>query len=67
MIYFIVTTSIFNNCSIRKNQYIEGINKLKKIIQDLIFENYKIIIVENNGKRDKFLHLLTFQTLTLYN
>ena len=58
MIYFIVTTSMFNNCSIRKNQYIKGINKLKKIIQDLIFENYKIIIVENNGKRDTFLNML---------
>ena len=58
MIYFIVTTSIFNNCSIRKNQYIEGINKLKKILQDLIFKNYKIIIVENNGKRDTFLNTL---------
>jgi hypothetical protein len=58
MIYFIVTTSIFNNCSTRKNQYIKGINKLKKIIQDLNFENYKIIIVENNGKRDTFLNIL---------
>jgi hypothetical protein len=58
MIYFIVTTSIINNCSIRKNQYIEGINKLKKIIQDLIIENYKIIIVENNEKRDTFLNML---------
>jgi hypothetical protein len=58
MIYFIVTTSIFNNCSIRKNQYIKGINKLKKIIQDLNFENYKIIIVENNGNRNTFLNML---------
>ena len=58
MIYFIITTSIFNNCIIRKNQYINGINKLKKIILDLNFENYKIIIVENNGKRDTFLNML---------
>ncbi len=58
MIYFIVTTSIFNNCSIRENQYIRGINKLKKIIQDLIFEKYKIIIIENNGKRVTFLNML---------
>ena len=42
MIYFIVTTSIYNNCSIRKNQYIKGINKLKNVIQNLNFENYKI-------------------------
>jgi hypothetical protein len=58
MIYFIITTSIFNDCTIRKSQYIRGINKLKQIIQDLNFENYKIIIVENNGKRDTFLNML---------
>ena len=58
MIYFIVTTSIFNNCSIRQNQYIKGINKLKKITQDLNFENYKIIIVENNGNRPTILNTL---------
>ena len=49
MIYFIVTTSIFNNCSTRKNQYIEGINKLKKIIQD--FKNMldcEVYYTENN-------------------
>lgn len=58
MIYFIVTTCIFNECLIRKNQYINGINKLKKIIQDLNILNYKIIIVENNGKRSTFLDML---------
>lgn len=56
MIYFIITTSIFNDCVIRKTQYINGINKLKKIIQDLNIENYKIIIVENNGIRNTFLN-----------
>ena len=54
MIYFIITTSIFNNCSIRKDQYIKGINKVKQITKDLIFENYKIIVVENNGKEIHF-------------
>jgi hypothetical protein len=58
MIYFLVTTCVFNDCLIRKEEYINGINKLKKIIQDLNFENYKIIIVENNGKRDTFLNML---------
>jgi hypothetical protein len=58
MLYFIVTTSIFNECSIRKDQYINGINKLKKIIQDLHILDYKIIIVENNGKTCTFLHEL---------
>jgi len=56
MIYFIITTSIFNDSLIRKTQYINGINKLKKIIQDLNIENYKIIIVENNGIRNTFLN-----------
>ena len=61
MIYFIVTTSICNNCSIRKNQYIKGINKLKNVIQHLNFKNYKIIIVENNGNRDTFLNMLDYE------
>jgi hypothetical protein len=58
MIYFIVTTSIFNGCSIRKQQYINGIKQLKKVVNDLHFENYKIIIVENNGIRETFLDIL---------
>ena len=58
MLYFIVTASIFNECPIRKEQYINGINKLKKIIQDLNILNFKIIIVENNGKRCTFLDML---------
>lgn len=58
MIYFIVTTCLFNECLIRKEQYINGINKLKKIIQDLNILNYKIIIVENNGYRYTFLNML---------
>jgi hypothetical protein len=58
MIYFIVTASIFNDCSVRTSQYVEGINKLKKVINDLNIENYKIIIVENNGVRHTFLNTL---------
>jgi hypothetical protein len=58
MLYFIITTCIFNNCPIRKSQYIQAINTLKKIIENLHFENYKIIIVENNGKRDTILNML---------
>ena len=58
MIYFIVTASLFNDCSIRKNQYITGINKLKQIVKALNIENYKIIIVENNGTRPTFLDTL---------
>ena len=58
MLYFIVTTSLFNECLIRKKQYIYGINKLKQIIHNLNIKNYKIIIVENNGKRYTFLNTL---------
>ena len=58
MIYFLVTTSIFIDCPIRENQYIKGITTLKKIINDMNFENYKIIIIENNGSRDTFLNNL---------
>jgi hypothetical protein len=55
MIYFLVTTCLYNDCLIRKNQYINGITKLKKVIKDLSIENYKIIIIENNGLRPTFL------------
>jgi|LakMenEpi03Aug12_release.lakeMendotaPanAssembly.Ray.scaffolds.fasta_scaffold73946_3 hypothetical protein len=58
MLYFIVTTCLFNECPIRKNQYINGINQLKQIIKNLNIENYKIIIVENNGNRYTFLNML---------
>jgi hypothetical protein len=58
MIYFLVTASLYNNCKTRKNQYINGINKLKDTIEILNIENYKIIIIENNGPRNTFLDLL---------
>lgn len=58
MLYFIVTTSVFNDCENRKSQYIDGISKLKEVIQQLDIQNYKIIIVENNGKRETFLNSL---------
>jgi hypothetical protein len=58
MIYFIVTTSLFNDCIIRKNQYHYGISKLKQTIDNLSIKDYKIIIVENNGERITFLNTL---------
>ena len=58
MIYFIVTTSLFNNSQIRKKQYIAGIGSLIEKINYLNIKNYKIIIVENNKKRDTFLDTL---------
>lgn len=58
MIYFIITTCIFNDCQARKAQYINGITKLKQIIIDSGMENYKLVVVENNGKRPTFLDIL---------
>jgi len=56
MIYFIVTACIYNNCEIRKKQYINGITKLKNIIANNGIDNYEIIIVDNNGERNTFLN-----------
>lgn len=53
MIYFLITTSIYNNCKIRENQYINGISRAKKLLSDV--KNLKIIIIENNGFRKTFL------------
>jgi hypothetical protein len=51
MIYVLVTTSlIFKDFELRKNQYRAGINNVKKL-----FNNCKIIIIENNGARKTFL------------
>jgi L-rhamnose mutarotase len=61
MIYFIITTSIFNDCTIRKGQYIIGISKLNHIIKKLNIQNYKIIIVENNGLRYTYLNNLGYE------
>ena len=58
MIYFIITTCIFNDCLRRQSQYINGINKLNQVIKNLNFDNYKVIIVENNGIRNTFLDTL---------
>ena len=58
MIYFIVTACVLNNCELCQKQYIIAISKLKQIIETLNIENYKIIIVENNGSRNTFLNLL---------
>ena len=57
-IYFLVTTCIFNECTIRKEQYINGINKLKQTIEDMHIEGCKIILIENNGPRYTYLDTL---------
>jgi hypothetical protein len=58
MIYFLVTTSLFNNCPIRESQYTNGIINLKRMIEKIQINNYKIIIIENNGERDTILNKL---------
>jgi hypothetical protein len=59
MIYFLVTTSIFNNCPIRYSQYINGINILKDVSKKMITnDNYEIILIENNGMRNTYLDKL---------
>jgi hypothetical protein len=51
MIYVLITTSlILNDFEIRKKQYTFGINTVKKFLNGC-----KIIIIENNGKRETFL------------
>jgi hypothetical protein len=55
MIYFLVTACVFNNCNIRESQYVRGINALKEHIERLCIRDYKIIIIENNGKRPTYL------------
>jgi hypothetical protein len=52
MIYVLITTClILTDFEIRQFQYTLGINCVKQY-----FTNYKIIIIENNGKRDTFLN-----------
>lgn len=59
MIFFIVTTSVFNNCSMRKQEYTQGIQKLKQMVGRLFEQDaYKIIVVENNGEKNTFLNTL---------
>jgi len=67
MIYFIVSTSIYNDCDIRKKQYINGITTLQNIINDKLIDNYKIIIIENNGLRKTFLDDLGYQVFYTNN
>jgi hypothetical protein len=55
MIFFIITTCLYNDSPLRKQQYTNGIGKLKQVIQDKQIENYKIILVENNGLRPTYL------------
>jgi hypothetical protein len=55
MLYFLVTTCLFNDCPTRMYETWAGITKLKKLTKDM---NCKIIIIENNGKRPTMLDKL---------
>lgn len=55
--FFIVTTSLINdNFEIRKNEYINAINKLILELNKYSEFDKEIIIVENNGNRNTFLN-----------
>lgn len=66
MIYFIVTTSLYDNCITRQTQYVTAITKLKNMLEGNL-NNYKIIIVENNGTRDTVLNNLGCDVLYTRN
>jgi hypothetical protein len=53
-VYFILTSFISDpNDSVRKTQYTNGVNSVLSYTRDL--SKYKVIIVENNGKRPTYL------------
>ena len=59
MIYFLVTTCLYNDCKIREKQYFCGITRLKDILKNNFSnDHYKIIIIENNNKQNIFLESL---------
>jgi hypothetical protein len=54
-LYFLVTTSLFNDSPLRKEQYTHGITQLKNVLSKSKLTNYTILILENNGKRPTIL------------
>lgn len=67
MIYFIITTSIFDDSHLRKQKYIDCIPQLQKCININNITDYKIIIVENNGKRQTYLDTLGYDVFYTEN
>lgn len=67
MIYFIVTTSIFNHNEVRRIQYVNAIYKLRVLINKYKITEYRIIIVENNGVRKTYLDDLNSDVFYTYN
>lgn len=65
MIYFLITTCLLEqDYEIRKEQYLNGINKLKDLSKDL---DCKLLITENNGKRETFLDHLGLEVFYTNN
>jgi len=67
MLYFLVTTCIYDNSLVRAQQYINGITQLKHVISKYPIYNYKIILIENNGKRNTYLDFLGCEIFYTYN
>ena len=67
MIYFLVSTSLFYESETRKKEYINGITKLKNMVDKLNIKNSEIIIIENNGERKTFLDDFGCKVFYTYN
>lgn len=55
MIYFILTACIIDDSATREKEYFTAYTALECAIQTLGIKDTKIIIVENNGKRETYL------------
>lgn len=67
MLYFLVTSSLYNDCLIRQQQYKHGISKLREVITQLQIEDYKLIIIENNEITDTCLDSFECDILYTHN
>jgi hypothetical protein len=70
MIYIIITTSILNKHGIinenhRKNRYIECIQQILKLVEN--DSSIKVIVVENNGKRQTYFDELNCEVFYTNN
>jgi hypothetical protein len=66
MLYVIITTCLFNDCEVRKQQYTDGIESIKNIFK-LYNIDCKMIIVENHRKGSTFLDNFELPVTYTYN
>ena len=66
MLYVIITTCLFNDCEVRKQQYIHGIESIKNIFK-LHNIDCKMLIVENHRKGPTFLDKFELPVTYTYN